>query len=73
MGLIAVRDTALGPLSAVLRRVPTLEAVETQSLSVKTINAFLDSRVDQDVTCLRLMDAASYTARTRRLLLWGGR
>ena len=65
MGLVAVRDTAFGPLNAVLCRVPTLEAVETQSLGVKTIDAFLDSRVDQDVTCLRLMDAAAYTAHTR--------
>ena len=46
MRLPAVRDTAFGPLNAVLRCVPTLEAVETQSLSVKTIDAFLDSRVD---------------------------
>ena len=32
MGLIAVWDTALGPLSAVLCRVSTLKVVETQSL-----------------------------------------
>ena len=33
VSLVAIRDTALRPLSAVLRRVSTLEAVETQDLS----------------------------------------
>ena len=73
MSLVAIWDTASGPLNAVLRRVPTLEAVETQSLRVKTVDAFLDSSVDQNVACLRLMDAAANAAHARRLLLWGGR
>ena len=46
MRLSAIRDTTFGPLNAVLRRVPTLEAVETQSLRVETVDAFLDRRVD---------------------------
>ena len=68
MSLVAVRDTALGPLSAVLRCVPTLEAVETQSLHLKTLDAFLDVGVDQNVAALRLVDAAANAANTRRLL-----
>ena len=59
MRLPAIRDTALRPLSAVLRCVPSLKAVETQSLRLETVNAFLDSRVDQKVTRLRFVDAAA--------------
>ena len=70
MRLVAIRDTALGPLSAVLCRVPTLEAVETQSLRLKMLDAFLDVGVDQNVAALRLVDAATNAANASRLLFW---
>ena len=72
MSLVAVWDAAFGPLNAVFRRVPTLEAVETQPLRLKTRHSLLDTRIDQDVTVLGLVDATANAANARRLLLWRG-
>ena len=68
MRLVAVGDLALRPLSASLRRVSTLEAVETQSFRRQTLDALLDVGVDEDVAAARLMDAAANTADASRLL-----
>ena len=49
MRLVAVRDLALGPLSTSLRRVSTLEAVETQSLRRQMLDAFLHVGVGENI------------------------
>ena len=72
MSLVAVWDAAFRSLNAVLRRVPTLETVETQPLRVKTRHSLLDTGVDQDVTILGLVDATANAANARWLLLWRG-
>ena len=68
MRLVAVWDAALGPLGAGLRRVPTLEAVETQPFRRQTLDALLDVGADQDVAELSLVDAAANAADASRLL-----
>ena len=65
---MAVRDLALGPLSASLRRMSTLEAVETQPLRRQTLNTFLHVGVGEDVAMTRLVDAAANSTDASRLL-----
>ena len=70
MRLVAVGDLALRPLSASLRRVSTLETVETQSLRRQTLDAFLHIGIGENITQPRLMDAITDATDACRLLLW---
>ena len=65
---VTVRDLALGPLSTSLRRVSTLEAVETQPLRRQTLDAFLHVGVGENVAMVRLVDAVAYSTDASQLL-----
>ena len=68
MRLVAAGNLALRPLRASLRRVSTLEAVETQPLRRQTLDAFLHVGVGENVTKARLVDAVTNSTDASRLL-----